>query len=279
MKHPLLPLCLPLLLSPLAAEPLRVSGSTTVNPIVSEAAERLREERGMVIHVDTQGGSSGGIAALGRGRVEIAMSSKPIARADRETYPEVDFVAHRIGADGVALVVSADVREGGVRALSREQMRAVYEKRARNWGDFGGPDRRIVFFNKEPGRGTWEVFADWLCGDAGEAPPVAHLEVGANEETRAKVAGTRGAMSQLSASWVDGESVRALGIRTPDGEVVRPTEAAIAAGEYPLGRSLWLLTDGPPSGDAKVLIDYVKSETGQELVREHGYLPLDGAGE
>lgn len=46
----------------LAAGPVRVNGSTTVNPVVVEAAEALRAGRGMTIHVDTQGGSSGGIA-------------------------------------------------------------------------------------------------------------------------------------------------------------------------------------------------------------------------
>ena len=47
-----------------ATRPLRINGSTTVNPVVTEAAEALRAERGMTIHVDTQGGSSGGIFTL-----------------------------------------------------------------------------------------------------------------------------------------------------------------------------------------------------------------------
>lgn len=49
--------------SPAAAE-VRVSGSTTVNPVVVVAAAVLRDELGLTIRVDTLGGSSGGIAAL-----------------------------------------------------------------------------------------------------------------------------------------------------------------------------------------------------------------------
>jgi len=257
-----------------ASAPLRINGSTTVNLVAAEAAEVLRRERGLAILVDTQGGSSGGIAMLGERRVEIGMSSKPVGESDREKYPDVDFVAHRVGEDAVALVVSADVFEDGVHSLSRDEMRAIYEGRVTNWKDCGGPDRRIAFFNKEPGRGTWEVFAQWLYGSADAAPAVSFPEVGGNEETRNKVAGTRGALSQLSYSWADGASVFALALEQDDARI-EPTPATIASGAYPLSRPLFLLTDGPPEGDAREFVDFVLSQPGQELVRRHGYLALD----
>jgi len=167
-------------------EPLKINGSTTVNLPVAEAAEILRAESGMEILVDTQGGSSGGISMLGDGLVHLGMSSKHVSEEDRAKFPLCDFREIHIGEDAVAMIVSKDVWEGGVRALTREQMAGIYEGRIRNWKDLGGPDRRIAFFNKEPGRGTWEVFAHWLYGDAKKAPPVSFPEVGGNEETRNK---------------------------------------------------------------------------------------------
>jgi phosphate transport system substrate-binding protein len=263
----------------LAAGPtVRVNGSTTVNPVVSEAAEALRAEAGLQITVDTQGGSSGGIAALGEGRVEVAMSSKPLAEDDRARYPGVAFHPTRIGSDAVALAVSRDVWEGGVRALTRNQVQALYEGRVRNWKEVGGPDQRVAFFNKEPGRGTWEVFAHWLYGDAKKAPLVSHPEVGANEEARSKVGGSRGAISQLSASWADGVKVFALGIRGDDGAVTLPSAAAIASGAYPLARPLFVITDGAPAGNVKTLVDFLLGARGQALVGKHGYLTLGELG-
>src|SRR4029453_10749891 len=102
----------------------------------------------------------------------------------------------------------------------------------------------IPFFNKEPGRGTWEVFAHWLYGNPRQAPAVNFPEVGGNEETRNKVASTRGAMSQLSSSWADGKTGFALGIKGDDGRVVEPTPANIATHKYPMSRPLFLLTNG-----------------------------------
>ncbi len=261
--------------SVLHSSPLRVQGSTTVNPVVAEAAEALRAERSLIIQVDTLGGSSGGLTALGAGRVEVAMSSKPVEDADRARHPAVAFHPVHIGEDAVALIVSHDVWAGGVRAVTREQLQGIYERRITNWKALGGPDRRIVFFNKEPGRGTWEVFAAWLYGKASAAPSVAHPEVGANEEARSKVAGTRGALSQLSFSWVDAETIHALGIRaTSEAEPVFPSAATIKAGTYPLSRPLFVITNGEPAGAAKELIDYLLAAPGQALVRKHGYLAL-----
>jgi len=253
---------------------LRVNGSTTVNPVISQAAEILRREASIEIQVDTVGGSSGGIAALGDGRAEIAMSSRPLSRRDRERFPEVDFRAVRIGTDALALVVSGDVWNGGVRCLSRGQARGLYEGRIRNWRELGGPDQRIAFFNKEPGRGTWEVFAGWLYGDADSAPLVSLLEVGSNEEARSKVGSTRGAITQLSAAWADGETTFPLSICEDDGDEVAPTRASILAGDYPLARALYVVTDGPAEGAARRLIDLVLSERGQVIVERHGYMAL-----
>lgn len=253
---------------------LRINGSTTVNPVVAEAAEALRDAHGLTILVDTQGGSSGGVSMLAEGRVEIGTSSKPLDADDRARHPHVDFVEYRIGEDAVALVVSADVWDAGVRSISRDALRAIYEGRLTSWTPLGGPDRRIAFFDKEPGRGTWEVFATWLYGSASAAPAASFPQVGGNEETRNKVASTPGAMSQLSYAWADGRSVFALALEQ-DGATIAPTPATIASGAYPLSRPLLLLTDGPPEGDARVFVEFVRSPAGQALVRKHGYLALD----
>lgn len=256
------------------AETLKINGSTTVNLPVAEAAEILRAEQKLGIQVDTQGGSAGGISMLGDGLVQVGMASKPLSEDDRARYPAVKFHEIHIGEDAVALIVSKDVWDGGVKALTKQQVKDIYESKITNWKDVGGPPQRIAFFNKEPGRGTWEVFVHWVYGSAKAAPQVSFPEVGGNEETRNKVAGTRGALSQLSASWADGRRVFALGIKLADGSVIQPTNDAIATKQYPLSRPLFLLTRGEPTGAAKTLVDFVLSERGQELVKKHGYLRL-----
>lgn len=189
-----------------SAETLRINGSTTVNLPVAEAAEILRAEKKLDIHVDTQGGSAGGISMLGDGQVQMGMISKHVSDDDRKKYPQCKFKEIHIGEDAVALIVSKDVWDYGVRTLTKAQAKEIYEGKINNWKDVGGAkSQRIAFFNKEPGRGTWEVFVHWLYGSPKAAPQVSFPEVGGNEETRNKVASTRGALSQLSSSWADGK--------------------------------------------------------------------------
>lgn len=265
-----------LFLSSLAfGETLKINGSTTVNLPAAEAAEELRAERKMDIQVDTQGGSSGGISMLGDGQVQIGMSSKPVSDEDRAKYPNVKFNPVHIGEDAVAMVVSKDVWDGGVKSLTKDQVQKIYESKVANWKVVGGPDQRIAFFNKEPGRGTWEVFAKWAYGDPKKAPQVSLPEVGGNEEALNKVGSTRGAVTELSSSWADGKKAFAVGLKDDNGNVVMPTPDNIATHKYPMSRPLFIITNGEPTGDAKMFVDFMLSDRGQALVKKHGYLALD----
>lgn len=257
-----------------AQNALRVTGSTTVNPVVSEAAETLRENEGISITIDTAGGSTGGINALGDGRADVGMSSRGIHDQDRAKFAGVDFHPVSIGQDAVSIVVSKDVWDGGINALSAEQIRGIYAGDIKNWKELDGPDLRIVFFNREPGRGEWEVFTKFLYPDKKKAPRTNHPMVGSNQETRNKIGSTRGAVTFLSTPWADGQTVFALGIRNEKGEIIDATGQNIADGTYPMSRPLYVISNGEPSGPAKVLIDYLLSDVGQALVAKHGYLRL-----
>lgn len=257
-----------------SADTLKINGSTTVNLPAAEAAEILRAEKKLDIQIDTQGGSAGGISMVGEGLVQIGMISKHVSDDDRAKFPKVAFKEIHVGEDAVALIVSKDVWEGGVKSITKQQAADIYEGRIKNWKDLGGPDKRIAFFNKEPGRGTWEVFVHWVYGSPKKAPQVSFPEVGGNEETRNKVASTKGALSQLSASWADGKTVFALSIKTDSGEDIPPANEFIASHKYPLSRPLFLLTNGEPTGDAKTFVEFLLSDRGQDLVKKHGYLKL-----
>ncbi|MBW3615401.1 MAG: phosphate ABC transporter substrate-binding protein [Actinobacteria bacterium] len=250
---------------------LRVSGSTTVNPVAVDASEVLRTG-GMKITVDSQGGSAGGIAQLGRGQVDIAMTSKPVTAAEREMFPSVDFVATEIGQDAVGIVVRREVADAGVTNLTKDEARAIFEARVTNWKRLDGPDLKVFVYDKEPGRGTREQLDKYLYGSDGKAPPPPQSDnfaiVGGNEETRAKLLSTPGSVGPLSTSFIAGyPKLAAVAL---DG--IEPTVDNVRDGSYPMSRPLFLVTNGAATGAAKRFIDYVLSDEGQGLVRKHGYL-------
>ena len=252
---------------------LRLSGSTTVNPVAADAAEALRGDD-LQITVDTQGGSAGGLTQLAAGQIDIAMSSKPLSDEDRAAAADVEFVETAIGEDAVGIVVRKEVLAGGFDSVTKQQLQALFEGRVANWSQIGGPDLEVFVYDKEPGRGTREVLDRFLYGKDGQAPPPPDSDryaiVGGNEETRTKLLSTPGSVAPLSSAFADGQPQ--LGLLAVDGIV--PTSTTIADGTYPLSRPLLLVTDGPPAGAAKRFIDYVLGPEGQALLTRHGYLTL-----
>lgn len=255
---------------------LQVSGSTTVAPVAADAAEALKAD-GLDITVATQGGSAGGISQLAAGQINIALSSKPLADEDKAANPDTDFLPTQIGADAVGVIVTKEVADGGVKNLTADQVRDLFEGKINNWSEVGGPDLDVFVYDKEPGRGTREVLDKYIYGDEKAPPPPEsgnYAIVGGNLETRNKLESTPGAIAPLSTSFVEGRD--GLAAVTLDG--IEPTPENIASGTYPMARPLYLITDGKPEGSAKKFVDYVLSSKGQKLMTKHGYLTLKEIG-
>ncbi len=256
---------------------LRVSGSTTVNPVAADAAEVLRAQ-GQKITVDTQGGSSGGLSQLGQDQIDIAMSSRPVSDDDKKQFPNVNWVSTEIGQDAVGIVVRKEVVDGGITSLTKDQLTRVFEGKVANWKELGGPDLPVFVYDKEPGRGTREVLDKYLYGKGVKAPPPPDSDhyaiVGGNEETRTKLISTPGSVGPLSSSFIVGYPT--LAVLSVDG--IAPTPDNVKTSTYPMSRPLFLVTNGPATGQAKRFIDYVLSTDGQALVTKHGYLTLHDLG-
>ncbi|MFE1800816.1 phosphate ABC transporter substrate-binding protein [Streptomyces sp. NPDC059517] len=255
---------------------LQVSGSTTVAPVAADAAQALKA-KGLDITVATQGGSAGGISQLAAGQINIAMSSKPLAKEDKAANPNTDFLSTQIGADAVGVIVTKKVADAGVKNLTAAQVRDLFEGKITNWSELGGPDLDVFVYDKEPGRGTREVLDKYIYGDEKAPPPPKSGNfaiVGGNLETRNKLESTPGAVAPLSTSFVEGRD--GLAAVTLDGIEASPEN--IASGKYPMSRPLYLLTDGKPEGSAKKFIDYVLTAKGQKLMTKHGYLTLKEIG-
>ncbi len=257
------------------ADALRIVGSPTVNLPVAEAAQILRAERQMEIQISTTGGSSEGIAAIGEGLAHIGMSSRPVTPEDRAAYPDIVLTEIYLGEQVVALGVADDVWNGGVHALTREQVRGIYESKTRNWHELGGPDEKIVFFNFEEGHGVWELFAQWLYGEAKKAPLGRFPTVASDEETRNTLEFTPGSMAQSSPLAIDGKRSFALELKNDDGSAVAPTPENIAAKKYPMAKPLFLIVNDKPTLAVKVFVDFMLGPRGQELMKKHGFYCAD----
>jgi len=252
-------------------EAIHVSGSTTVLPVASKAAEQFKAKHPNVNIIVNAGGSGVGINQLGEGKVEIGMASREITEAERNTYPGVKFVTHAIARDAVVPVVSSEIYDAGVRKLTIEQIGRIYKGEIANWKEVGGPDRPILAVDKEKSRGTRHVFMNAVLGDEEAQAPGADLVLGSNNEEQTAIAQSDAAIGMLSNAWLNDE-VKGLSIIMPDGYIAEPTLENITNGKFPITRNLLLITNGEPKGNVKAFIDFILSKEGQKIVEEAGYV-------
>lgn len=252
---------------------IKISGSTTVLPVISKAADNYSQNEKNLKIIVNAGGSGVGINQLGEGKIDLGMSSRDITKEEINSFPNVNFNTISIGKDAVVPVVSSEIYNAGLTALSAEQLALIYLGKIENWKEVGGPDKEILCVDKEKARGTRHVFMDYIFGNKKADAPGADLVLGSNNEEQTAIVQSDAAIGMLSNAWLN-DDVKGLSIITKDSLVIAPSLENIINGSYPISRDLIIITNGEPKGDVKTFVDYILSDEGQKNVTSSGYVSL-----
>lgn len=254
-------------------ETINIGGSTTVLPVLSNAAESFREENPDIRIIVNAGGSGVGINQVGENKLDIGMTSRNITDEEKLKYPNVEFNVISIGRDAVLPVVSSEIYEAGVTALTLKQIGEIYTGKITNWSELGGPDQEILCIDKETSRGTRHVFMQAVLGDKEAPAPGADIVLGSNNEEQTALVQSNAAIGMLSNAWLN-DDIKGLTILMPNGTEIEPSMANIINGTFPITRDLLIVTNGQPLGKTKQFIDYILSDKGQEIVEKTGYVRI-----
>jgi phosphate transport system substrate-binding protein len=252
---------------------LRVNGSTTVAPIVSALAESQLAGKQQVI-VDTQGGSKGGLMALKLGDADVGMISSVFHDEDKELFKGTQVKVKEIALDALAIVVSKDVYDGGVKKLTISDLKGIYESKVTNWSELGGKPGQIQFYNKEPGRGTRESFLTFVYGKHTNAPQSIHPIVGSNQESVTRLNSGKNMMTILSFAWIQkSDNIRAVAIESKDKSgFILPSTESILSHKYPFTRPLNLVAKLPLSPEISNFFQVFESPASRKVIEEQGFV-------
>ena len=249
---------------------IKISGSTTVGPIVQKAADQY-----MAAHPDadiqiTLGGSGPGIQAIGAKTVDIGMSSREVTKDEMTKYPS--FVITPVAQDGVAIIVNP---ANTIPYITLAQAKEIYLGQLTKWSQITGADvpgtnNQIVIVGRDSASGTRTFFDSTVLGTATASKTM--LEQNSNGAVAQTVNQTPGAVGYVSIGFVT-QDVKALPILISQ-EPVQPTVANVKDLSYPMSRNLYVITNGQPTGLTGDFIKYILSTDGQKIVADEGYVPL-----
>ncbi len=250
---------------------IKISGSTTVLPIVQKAADQyMATHPGADIQI-SGGGSGVGIQAIGAKTVDIGMSSREVTSAEKAKYPS--FVITTVAQDGIAVVVNP---ANEIKYITLDQIRDIYLGKTTKWSEISGANvpgtnNQIVVIGRDSASGTRSYFDETLL--AKKTPTAKMLEKNSNGAVLQTVAQTPGSIGYVSIGFVSND-VKPLPIWYNADRIVAPSLANVKTKTYPVSRDLYVITNGNPSGLAGDFITYILGADGQKIVADEGYVTL-----
>jgi phosphate transport system substrate-binding protein len=247
-------------------EQIVVTGASTVYPIIQMAAEELRRTKGLDVMAQG-GGSTRGFEDCIAGRNSLGAMARELTPAEK-----AQVIAFPIAYDGVGIVVHAS---NAIAGLTTDGLRQIYRKQVTHWSSFGGRADRIVLVHKAEGHALREVFMNYTGLTPDEMTGHTDVTAGDNAQVIRVIANSANAIGYVSLGEVIKAAEAGQPVRLVKLNGVEPVMENVTNKTYPLFHPLYLISKGEPKGGSRVLLDFLRSPEGKEIIRQGNYVPLE----
>lgn len=231
------------------------------------------------INISVTGGGSGtGIAALINGTVDLANASRKIKDKEMDAAKSqgLDVQENIVVWDGISVIMNKD---NPVVELSIEQISKIFTGEINNWSEVGGNDADIVVTSRDSSSGTSGYFKERVVqmNKTKEENDYTQnaLFLASNSAIREEVSVNENAIGYIGLGYLD-DTVKAANVIGEDAaEGVAPSIENVQNDTYPISRPLYIYIPDPDLTDLEqAFLDFAKSEVGQAIALEIGFVPL-----
>nr|WP_310550057.1 phosphate ABC transporter substrate-binding protein PstS family protein [Paenibacillus sp. YX.27] len=243
------------------------SGSTALQPLVEQVAEKFMDDH-QDVDIQVQGGGSGtGLTQVAEKQVQIGNSDvfaeEKLKDADADKAKAL--IDHQVAVVAIAAVAHKDT---GVDNLTKQQLVDIFTGKITNWKDVGGADQKIQIINRPASSGTRATFEKFALGTKTE-DLAGSIQEDSSGTVKKMIGETPGAIGYLALSYLD-DSVTTLKY-----EGTEPSIDNVTSGKYPVWAYEHMYTNGEPDGALKAFLDYFLTDEVQEGdVADLGYIPV-----
>ncbi|MDD3855716.1 MAG: hypothetical protein A3J96_03970 [Sulfurimonas sp. RIFOXYC2_FULL_36_7] len=250
---------------------LNCVGSTTIQPIIEQIAQRYKQESGITLNI-SGGGSQYAVDSLISGKIEIGMVSRDLTEQEKSAVSHVT-----IGYDTLAFIVN---RDNPLKNISKKDLIEIYTGEVKNWKKFNTKDEKIHLLSKRIDRGTLDVFEKYTGlfhpqntknSDKTKMIDTSAWEAGANNDMMVWVGGIVNSIGYISLGSASAIEKHGMPIKILALEGVKPTKENIQNHSYPIKRELNLVFL-KSNKEAEKFADWMFKEYAQESVEKNLFI-------
>lgn len=256
-----------------------LDGATALYPVYAAFAEATYDPAAytpQLVQCTNTSNAYQAVIAGGRDIIFVATASQKQREAAKQAGADLHFTP--IGREAFVFLVGT---ENPVESLSSQQLRNIYSGKTAHWSTLGWAEGgKLIAFQRPSGSGS-QTGLEAMMGTLPIQVPQPLPDP--------SLMGTNSLMQQVSVRWNGVQPALGYSYRyyattmyaNPNVKLlhidgVAPTPENIQSGAYPFVSDFYAVTRGAPQGNAKVLLDWVLSPQGQELIEKTGYAPLLG---
>ena len=270
--------------SGLAADLIKVDGSSTVFPITEAVAEEFgKQGKGRVIVGIS--GTGGGFKRFCRGETDISDASRPIKQKEIDACREggVQYIELKVAFDGLAVVVNP--QNTWVDYLTVEELKKIWEPGAQNvimkWSQVRGgfPAGDLQLFGPGTDSGTFDYFTEVINGKSGSS----RGDFTASEDDNVLVEGvasSEGGLGYFGLAYYEENAgkLKIVPVKAAGSvQAVAPSKETVLEGSYtPLSRPLFIYVSKNSLKTKPAVKSFVQYylQNAAVLCEEVGYVPL-----
>lgn len=252
---------------------LNIAGATTIQPVLEVLADDYQHKSGQTVQIQG-GGSSRGIEHVLQGHGPLGAVSRALTPEEKK---ELDYVT--IGKDALVFIVN---KRNPVESIDRDTAVRLFRGETKNWNELTNWERSVVLVTKEMGRSTLDLFEKYTGihhpdnpedGENGRVDESAY-EIASNLDGVTLVAGMPGGVGYMSLGASEYLRDKGMPVKILELEGYSMDRDSIVAGDYPISRELNLVYKEENKDLVQGFLDFCLGRTGQEAVRDLGYIPV-----
>ncbi|MDC0626109.1 PstS family phosphate ABC transporter substrate-binding protein [Methylophilaceae bacterium] len=269
--------------SVLAADIVKIDGSSTVYPITEAVAEEFQKETGIKVTVGVSG-TGGGFKKFCRGETVISNASRPIKAKEIAKCNEagISFIEVPVAFDALTVVINKN--NDWAKELTPAELKKAWGPDAQgkisNWNQIreGFPDQPLKLYGPGADSGTFDYFTEAII----EKSKSIRGDFTASEDDNVLVqgvAGDKGGMGYFGLAYYveNKDKINSVKIQNKDGKFINPSIETVMDGSYnPLSRPLFIYLNATKAAfDPKVkkFVEFFLKNAGK-LSQEVGYVPF-----